>query len=431
MDIVLVNPADLRSPYPPMGLVELGTFLEAEGYSVRIVDFSLEGKKKGIEDIISLNPKVVGVSILFGTIQQASEILAEIQKRIDCILTVGGYYPTFKTKHCLDNLNCVDFAILGEGEMPNFQLLEFVIKGRGKPEAIAGLAYKKGTEVFIQQPKTLIDLSILPSLDLGLIKLSEYPKKKGKRIITVSASRGCNSGCTFCSQTKFWRNSVRFKNPESVIRTIEQAIVNYEVDYIRILDDNFLSSGNLAEIITLYLKSTGLPWECQARADSLNLEILRCLANRGLDRIFMGIETASPKIQKIFKKTVNLNHASTIIEEARRLGVNVKVSFQIGAPCESRDDIRKTIEFASTLNLDEIALFITTPFPGTEIEKIATDMGLLNPYSFTDLDPSVPSMGTGYLSIKEVEEEAKNFIDKVKMAQWGHHSRKGRQQTLK
>ena len=105
MDIVLVNPADLSSPYPPMGLVELGTFLEAEGYSVGIVDFSLEGKKKGIEDIISLNPKVVGVSILFGTIQQANEILAEIQKRIDCILTVGGYYPTFKTKQSQKTTN--------------------------------------------------------------------------------------------------------------------------------------------------------------------------------------------------------------------------------------------------------------------------------------------------------------------------------------
>jgi len=431
MDIVLVNPADLITPYPPMGLVELGTFLERKGYSVAVVDFSLTGEKEGLSKVASLKPKIVGISILFGVIRQAARIAESIKKALGCTLIAGGYYPTFKTLHCLNNLKAIDFAVLGEGETPTLQLLYFLLRKIGNISSIDGLAYRRDGAPVVHPVRELIDLKTLPLPNLSLIDLADYPKKNGKRVFTVSTSRGCNYGCSFCSQCCFWQGTVRFQHSDAVIETIGQAVKEQGAEYVRILDDNFIVRESIFTAVASYLKSTGLPWECQARADLLDPEILRLLADCHLDRLFIGLESASQKTQRVFGKRIDLSRASEMIKEARRLKIRVKVSFQIGAPGEDKGDIEETIKFASALEVDEIALFLTTPFPGTEIEQIAIQRGLLSPDAFLDLDPSTPSMGTGPLSKDEVLAAAEEFIDRVKNAQWGHHSRKGRQQALR
>lgn len=73
-----------------------------------------------------------------------------------------------------------------------------------------------------------------------------------------------------------------------------------------------------------------------------------------------------------------------------------------------------------------LALFISTPFPGTQLYNIALEKNLIKSLNPDDCDPSMVNMDTGYLSAEEVEQEALRFLEEVKGAEWGHHSKKGR-----
>lgn len=419
-DILLINPGDLPSPYPPMGLIELGSFLERSGYRVAVTDLSLGWDR--LKQALSLQPRVVGVSVLFGLVEQARRVVEIVKKNLNSIVLLGGYYPTFMPTDSLQTIPGADFAVLGEGELPTLRLMNF-FSGSGKEEGlekIDGIAYRDDGQVKVQAPRFQIDLQILPPPNLTLLDLDEYPRKEKRRVFTVSCSRGCNRGCSFCSQFRFWGGNVRFKPPSTIIDTISQALSLYRIDYIRLLDDNFLIRSDIWQPVSQYLGKTGIPWEFQASEELVTPDILRNLRERNVDRWFTGLETASVRMQRVLNKMVDLNHAREMISLAKR------VSFQIGIPGEKKEDIEETIRYASTLEADEIALFLTTPFPGTRIERIAREQGLLSEDISPDLDPSTPSMGTGFLTREEVAEEAEKFIDRVER---GHHSRKGRQEA--
>ena len=219
---------------------------------------------------------------------------------------------------------------------------------------------------------------------------------------------------------------MRFRSPQKVLEIVDMMVKKYSFNYIRILDDIFPLRPKEALQIATGLKERGLKWECQARIDSVSESLLRDFAKTNLDRVFFGIESGSPKIQRATGKELKPEAVKRIIAVAREAGIRIKVSFQIGTPGETREDVDLSIKLAQELDVDEIALFVSTPFPGIPLYQIAVENGLLENINPDDCDPSVTSMGTGFMSREEVEQEAQRFLDSVEKATWGHHSKKGR-----
>jgi radical SAM superfamily enzyme YgiQ (UPF0313 family) len=53
-------------------------------------------------------------------------------------------------------------------------------------------------------------------------------------------------------------------------------------------------------------------------------------------------------------------------------------------PGENPETIRNTIEFAKSINLNEIGIFIATPFPGTELYRICKEKNYLK-HDYNDI----------------------------------------------
>jgi len=421
LDVLLINPGDI-SPYPAMGLAELAAFVRQYGYSVKIIDFSVPNITKA--DVVKTGAKIVGISVPCGLIRRAFELAEYIKEKTEAIIVFGGYYPTFCWNKCLEHRS-VDFVVIGEGEIPLLGLLDYLIKGKGNLLQIPGIAFRGQIKPNPRAYCPTLDSLPIPAFDL--LPLSDYPRKTESRFIaTLSTGRGCPFGCKFCSQSAFWEQKVRFKSPEKVLQIVDELKKTYPINYIRILDDIFPLRPQEALEIAQGLKERDLTWECQARIDTVSEDLLQKFAKTGLDRIFFGIESGSPKIQKFLGKEFEPSMIKRKIAVARQEGIKTKVSFQIGTPGETRKDVNMSINLANTLDVDEIALFISTPFPGTPLHKIAVERKLIKSIHPDDYDPSIASMSTGYLSVKEVEEEAERFLETVKTASWGHHSEKGR-----
>ncbi len=341
-------------------------------------------------------------------------------------MVFGGYYPTFCFNECLQNKN-VDFTIAGEGEIPLLQLLDYLIKGERDLTSIPGIAYRINEKIISNRRAYIADLDSLPVPAFDLLPLQNYPKKVSEELMfTLSTGRGCPFGCIYCSQSALWERKVRFRSPQKTLQIIDAIMMKYPVDYVRILDDIFPLRTDEALEIAQGLKDRNLTWECQARIDCVDAPLLKDFAKANLDRIFFGVESGSPKIQEFMGKKLNPTAIKQIVSVAHAEGIKVKVSFQIGTPGETREDINLSIKLANEIDADSIALFASTPFPGTFLYKVATEKNLIKSLDPDDCEPSVVNMGTGYLSIEEVEQEAERFLREVKKSAWGHHSRKGR-----
>jgi len=59
------------------------------------------------------------------------------------------------------------------------------------------------------------------------------------------------------------------------------------------------------------------------------------------------------------------------------VGIQVSSAFMIGSPTETVEDVRMTQEFIKENPIEDSVVFITTPFPGTQIWECGKERGLI------------------------------------------------------
>jgi radical SAM superfamily enzyme YgiQ (UPF0313 family) len=75
-------------------------------------------------------------------------------------------------------------------------------------------------------------------------------------------------------------------------------------------------------------------WSCSARTDRVDLELLK-MRDAGCRGIFFGIETGSPRLQKVIDKRLDLEQALRVVEMCDSLGIRNANSLIAGYPTET------------------------------------------------------------------------------------------------
>jgi radical SAM superfamily enzyme YgiQ (UPF0313 family) len=220
-------------------------------------------------------------------------------------------------------------------------------------------------------------------------KLNVMPRyERGKKInaVVIMTSRGCPYDCVFCSTTNFWGNKIRFFSAKRVVDEIEMWYNDYGAIMIGIWDDLFtINKQRLREIIDL-LKERGLlgkiRYECLARSNTIDEEVCVLLKELGVYELNFGFESGSPRMLAFLKKnSVTLDQHKNAIILARKHGISVTGSIIFASPGEKIEDMEKTLEFIDFCiknKVSHIWSFTMTPFPGTEIWRIAKERGIVS-----------------------------------------------------
>lgn len=395
--IVLVNPPlTLEERYgtlakggtslPPLGLTILAAVLRENNIPVAIVDAAVLNLsyKEGLEYILSQEPGYVGFTAVTVSVHKAAKLAKMVKKANPNIITlIGGPHLTAIPIETMELFPEFDIGVVGEGELVVQRLL-YALENRVSLDKIAGLVFRQNGKIintgraeYIENLDTLpFDTwDLLPKFPLSykssVHKLGRWPTT------SLISSRGCPYQCRFCDNSMFGRK-VRGYSAGYLIEEIKYLQKTYGIKDIFFNDDNFLMlKKRLNEFCDLLHKEKiDLTWGCYGRIDNINdIQMLKMMKGAGCWRISFGLESGSQEILDFYKKNETLEQMERVISWTRKVGIRSKGFFMLGNFLETEETLRKTIDFAKRIKLDDFHATFLTPLPGSEIYNIVDKYG--------------------------------------------------------
>jgi len=205
-------------------------------------------------------------------------------------------------------------------------------------------------------------------------KLAHGPLTE-ERYLPVLTSYGCPWGCTFCVVPATNLRKWIPRDSDEIYNEIRNCVEKYSVREFHFEDLNSSVSSQRMLELSSKLKKLSITWKIVAgtKAETLDsYETLKALSISGLRYFSFSPESGSSSVRKEIGKRFDIIHSLRLIRWSRNLGIKTQACFVIGMPSEGFLDRFKSlflIRIYTILGIDEIAIFIISPMPGSELYK--------------------------------------------------------------
>jgi hypothetical protein len=259
-DLPLMAPAILKKSVEQAGMTCLAVDLNIEIFEYTIthpqlnefIKFFFEEKldpqinddvfnllKSSVEQILSFNPKWIGLSLISYVCQVSTKwmcyMIRKLAPNIKIVIGGPGCLPTLTGNsefvNFLLDTNLIDYHIRGDGEVSFYQLL-------------TGNTTYPGINDVTWQELTKTELMNLPTPDFDDYDLNFYKSVA----IPIIGSRGCVRQCTFCDYITNWKK-FQWRTAENIFAEIVYQSEKYRISNIKFQDS--LINGNQKEFYRL------------------------------------------------------------------------------------------------------------------------------------------------------------------------------------
>jgi len=359
----------------PLGLTYLGAYIkdipgiEVVGFDNNALKLDREAYRK---IFIEEKPDVVAISILTPTVYTAWEMARVVKEMVPtAIVVVGGVHCSALPEDTMRE-PAIDYGIVGEGEEA-FRELVLAIRNKQDTASIKNLVYRANDRVIVNPKRPrLEDLDSIPMPARDIFGDLSYGINVNRRMTsakntTVLTSRGCPYGCIFCSKSIYGRD-FRQRSPQNVIDEMK-FLENEGYGEILILDDTFTVSKKwVLEFCRLFTQQNlKLVWNCHARVDTMDEDVVKALKQANCSGLAFGIESGNSEMLNKINKKITLEQAKKAVQLCREYGLITLCSYIFGHPGDSWQSVNDTLRFSLELDSDYAnfsVLFIT---PGSEI----------------------------------------------------------------
>ena len=331
------------------GPLILGGILKKAGHQVEVYE-----ELNGSVDYSRLIPKadVFCFSIMTSNAQRAYDLADRVHREGKARVLIGGIHATAEPEEALKH---ADQVMVGEGE----KIILDVVEGRITDRIVQGIPIR--------------DLNEVPFPDYAILKT---PCK----CANVLTTRGCPYCCTFCTTSRMFA-PYRQRSIENVLEEIRM-YKKMGFRYMNFEDDNFTADKEWAKEICRRMIAEKLQFRETfffGRTDLANdEELLELLVKAHLTRVLIGIESLNQETLNAIHKGQNISDIQRAGTACREHGIRVIASIVLGLDDDSRDDIRKSVAFAKSIDAYQLQPAVLTPYPGTPVyERLLREKRML------------------------------------------------------
>ncbi|MBQ2422874.1 MAG: radical SAM protein, partial [Clostridia bacterium] len=383
-DVIFITPTESPNLKDEIfGTLTLASLLKYADISVKIKRFFQFGDisdfdgfiSKAEKDILSHKPKIVS----FYTRCDVYHVMIKIAERIKTVspetyIVFGGPQSDTCSEETMMAFDFVDYICCGEGEQTVVPFFKSLLDGTPNL-SVDGLVYRKNGQIVANpRPALLSSFDDLPFVDFSLwTDIEREPKHV--TILPIDAGRGCPFNCVFCSTKSFWERTYRLKSPDRIIEEIKLIYKTFKITRFKFMHDMFTMNKDSVSELCKKIKELDFKvvWSCSARLDCLSTELIDTMVDAGLKRIFVGVESGSPRMQKSIKKNLKIDKVNDTIKYLSDKGVQVEASFIYGFPDETPEDLSQTIYMILAISGHKGVqswAHRCSFLPGTELERV-------------------------------------------------------------
>ncbi|HLC55797.1 MAG TPA: radical SAM protein [Candidatus Nanoarchaeia archaeon] len=363
--------------YFPIGIAMISGALKKVGYKVRLLDLD---RSPELKDEIS-RYKIIMFSLIVGnSLSYTLDKIEELKSMQDKTIIVGGPLVLAMPQRVMEETK-TDFLIHGDAEDAIVNLIK-ALETNNDFSKVMGVGYRKNGKVVINQPAIIEDLDTLPLPDMESYDMEAYIKhhylNEGLKVPSLNwySSRGCTFDCQFCFHDKNFRG----QSAKRVVKDLKYIMDRYGVRGVWFFDDNFMNSTKRVEEFCELVKPLNLRWGCEARATSINENIVRKMKDAGCVMIRNGLESGSDRMLEVMNKGAKVKHIKNAIRILTDLDMPINGGFMFGVPTETVKDAKETLKLIRWIYKINPKAFIHvyyyTPRPATPWYDLAVKQGM-------------------------------------------------------
>lgn len=421
--VVFASPPNLSfgTVSPPIGLLYLGTVTKVSGRDAVIVDaaslnYSI---KTTVDAILKEKPDYLALTAVTLTIAESAKIAEAIKNVLpDTITIIGGHHLTALPEDTMNKYPQFDFGVIGEGEITIIELFNELDTGIPNLNSVNGIIYRENNQLKITPSRERIkNLDSLPLPDWSLLPNLVNTYSPPPHVVEVfpsigfNSSRGCPGKCIFCSNSVF-KNKLSYLSANRLFEIVNQLHKEYGIKEIWLGEDNFLIyKKRLSEFSQLLIDNNlKMSFVCSGRIDNVkSKDELTLMKKAGFRQIWYGIESGDQKILDILQKEITLEEIHKVVNWTREAGIEPCGYFIFGAPGETEETLKKTLNLSLDLDLQAAHASFMIPFPGSTLYNNYNQYGV---FYGDNLDMYKPSFIPNGLDQKTMVKYFKGFYRK-------------------
>ncbi len=337
--------------------------------------------------------EVVAFSCYIWNITQTLQVAKKIkQLNPNTQILLGGPEVSYEWQEVIA-LHCVDYIIIGEGEIP-FQ--EFLLSYPNL-EHVSSLVRKVNNEVMYNPMSTTFDLQQF----IDIMPYAYDPVEDlANKVLYIETSRGCPYKCEFCLASL--DNKVRYLPDVTIKSTLLFLMQHGKV--IKFLDRTFNIKKDFTIDIFKFILEHHRPenvFQFEITADIVHPDIIQFIQDfvpEGLFRFEIGIQTVNQKANLEVSRKQNFDKTKGVIQLLQNK-IEMHLDLIVGLPLDYYADIKFSIEEVFKLFAPELQLGFLKFLKGTPVR----DKHEQHHFIFDPMPP-YQIIESDYLSKEELEE---------------------------
>lgn len=215
--------------------------------------------------------------------------------------------------------------------------------------------------------------SFVPRHEIFMKPGYKHPFAKRFKHATVMTMFGCPFLCSYCPSSKFAPVVRRHKD---VVKELEY-LKDLGIKELYFADRTFgFPRKNSLAILDNMIDRFNFSWSCFLHPKLYSAQLLEKMSLAGCHTVNIGIDSANLGFLKRYKRDVEKDEITQIIDKANELKMSICADFIIGLDHETEKDVMDSISYALHLPIDFASFNVAAPLPGSEIREKAILEGM-------------------------------------------------------